>query len=109
MIRASARRAASRSCRSMPKSAASSKVASLADACPRAAWTLLKRCEQSVAPAQIEILNTPPETEHVSEPAASGARSHVLEGDVLDPEDRAQLPPLASMDVGAVINKALKA
>jgi poly(hydroxyalkanoate) depolymerase family esterase len=58
----------------------------------------------SVPPALREIGNIAPEI--VSEPAAAGTPSHILEGEVLGPEDPTQLPP---MDVGAVINRALKA
>jgi hypothetical protein len=63
----------------------------------------------SVGPASREIGKIAPETGFVREPAAPGEPSPILEGEVLDPEDRTHLPPLLDIDVGAVINKALKA
>jgi poly(hydroxyalkanoate) depolymerase family esterase len=64
-----------------------------------------------VASTQSEI-TVPAEQRHVSRPIAPPPQPHVLEGEVLDPEDagpdRTQMPP-PPIDIGAVITNALRA
>ena len=68
----------------------------------------------SFASARTEIVNIAPEEEYVGGSATARAGSHVLEGEVLDPERDAreepnrQIPPTPYGDIGAVITRALK-
>lgn len=66
----------------------------------------------SVSSAKGEFVKIVPEKRYVSEPAATRDSIHVLEGEVLNPEDarqeHTQIPPSPHIDIAAVITKALK-
>jgi poly(hydroxyalkanoate) depolymerase family esterase len=66
----------------------------------------------SVSSAKSEFVKIVPEKRYVSEPAATRDSIHVLEGEVLNPEDarqeHRQIPPSPPFDIAAVITKALK-
>ena len=66
----------------------------------------------SVSSAKGEFVKIVPEKRYVSEPAATRDSIHVLEGEVLNPEDARQehrrIPPSPHIDIAAVITKALK-